>query len=58
MITIPARPAKKTIPLAVNTTPLSDDIYAPPILVPGAPDGMVAGGSVGDVEAGDVGGDG
>jgi hypothetical protein len=58
----PASPAKSAMPLAVNSTPLSADVAAPPTPVPGAPDGTVAGGRVGELEprdvvGGDVGGD-
>jgi len=52
----PARPANSANPLAVNRTPLSDDVAAPPAPVPGAPEGTVAGGMYGAVVAGDVGG--
>src|ERR1035441_2465317 len=52
MRTKPASPAKRAIPLAVNRTPLSDDVAAPPTPVPGAPDGTIAGWMFGVVVAG------
>ena len=40
------------MPLPVNSTPLSDDVAAPPTPVPGAPEGTVAGGVVGGTVGG------
>ena len=40
------------MPLPVNSTPLSDDVAAPPAPVPGAPEGTVAGGVVGGTVGG------
>lgn len=48
----PARPKKRSRMLKMSTPPLTEDVAAPPSPVPGAPEGIVAGGICGDVVGG------